>query len=444
MSGIFISHTHSDKPIADGLASLAGALFGDRLPVNYSSKKELEGGIAPGEDWFRWIVDQVRQSDVALILLTPASIQKPWVVWEAGAVAGAAFATSTEQARVFPITYGIKSTDVPTPFANTQLLNGTDAADMQKLVDELLTPTRFGKDFGPKDWQRVGANKEKFVNDYLGLVGPILLKLPLVITEASVQEWLGRLDDLRKEQRFSETEVMENWLDAAFGRDTQDKQRPLDLRIHRQLGELYGLAGRGSDAARQFELARQLAPRDIFLLRRLGQAYLDQKDNAKTGNVLAEIEALDKTAFERNAENAALKARWRQQTGDLNGARDTLALAFQNVPSSYYLGDRLGQVLIQLGEVDKAKDVYKQVGRVLRELREQNVWTYATAITAALVCDDRDGARQSLDKLRELRPSRGQLDSIERGVSNLLDKLKGDPTILAELRGMEQLPGLTK
>jgi hypothetical protein len=48
MSGIFISHTHSDKPIADGLASLAGALFGDRLPVNYSSKKELEAALRPG------------------------------------------------------------------------------------------------------------------------------------------------------------------------------------------------------------------------------------------------------------------------------------------------------------------------------------------------------------------------------------------------------------
>lgn len=347
-------------------------------------------------------------------------------------MAGAAFATSTEQARVFPITYGIKSSDVPTPFANTQLLNGADAADMQKLVDELLT--RFGKDFAPKDWQRVGANKDKFVSDTLGRVTNILLKLPLVITEASVQEWLGRLDDLRREERFSETEVMENWLDVAFGRDAEDKQRPLDLRVHRRLGELYGVAGRASDAARQFELARKLAPRDIF---RLGQAYLDLKDDAKVRGIVAEIEALDKTAFERDAEKAALKTRWRQQAGDLNGAREILALAFQNIPSSYYLGDRLGQVLVALGEVDQAKQVYKQVGRVLRELREQNVWTHATALTAALVCDDQSGVRQSLERLRELRPSRGEIESIERGVASVLDKLKRDPAILAELRGME-------
>ncbi len=435
MSGIFISHTHNDQPIADALAKLVAEIFGERVLVNYSSKKEREGGITPGENWFRWIVDQVRDADVALILLTPSSIQKPWVIWEAGAVAGAAFATSTEQARVLPVTYGIKSAEVPTPFANTQLVNGANSADMQKIVDELLA--RFGKDFAPKDWQRVGANKEKFVGNYIGRVNSILLKLPLVVTEAAVEEWLGRLDELRSEERFSETEVLENWLDVAFGRDAQDKQRPLDLRIHRRLGELYRLAGRTLDAARQFELARQLAPRDIFLLRRLGQAYLDQKDNTKANGVLSEIEALDKAAFERNAENAALKARLFQQNGNLIGARDTLALAFGNIPQSYYLGDRLGQVLVELGEVDKAKDVYKQVGRVLRELREQNVWTYATALSAALVCNDQKGVRQALDKLHALQPPRGQLETISRGVASLLDKLKGDPAILQELRGME-------
>src|SRR5262249_30174529 len=127
MSGIFISHTHGDQPISDALAALIEALFGNRVQVNYSYKKELEDSIPPRDDWFRWIVDQVRQADVAFVLLTPASIQKPWVLWEAGAVAGAAFATSAEpaQARVFPLTFGIKASDVPTPFARTQLLVGT-------------------------------------------------------------------------------------------------------------------------------------------------------------------------------------------------------------------------------------------------------------------------------------------------------------------------------
>jgi len=52
------------------------------VTVHYSTNKEMQGGINPGEDWFTWIVDRVRESTVALVLLTPASIQKPWILWE--------------------------------------------------------------------------------------------------------------------------------------------------------------------------------------------------------------------------------------------------------------------------------------------------------------------------------------------------------------------------
>jgi tetratricopeptide (TPR) repeat protein len=438
MSGIFISHTHGDQPISDALAALIDDLFSNQVQVSYSSKKELEGGIAPGEDWFGWIVDQVRQADVAFILLTPSSIQKPWVIWEAGAVAGAAFATSAEpaQARVFPLTFGIKASDVPTPFARTQLITGTDEADMMKLVADLVG--RFSKGFTTQQIVRIGAGQGLAIKTYLERVNTILLKLPLVITEAAIQEWLSRLNELEDEHRFSEVVVMENWMDVAFGREAEDKQRPLDLRLHRRLGELYAAGGQASDAVRQFELARQLAPRDIFILRRLGQGYLDQKNVASAGTILAAIEALDKTAFDRNSENAALKARWYEQSNNLLGARDVLATAYQNIPSSYYLGDRLGQILITLGETAKAKEVYMQVRRVLRELREQNVWTHATALTAAIVCDDAAGVEQSLSNLRALKPSRGELDSIERGVRTLLTALRRDTKIVDQLREMEK------
>ena len=231
---------------------------------------------------------------------------------------------------------------------------------------------------------------------------------------------------------------MENWLDVAFGRDAEDKQRPLDLRVHRRLGELYAGAGRASDAARQFELARQLAPRDIFLLRRLGKAYLDQNDGKRTETVLAEIEELDRDAYLHNGENAALKARWCEQSGNLNGARDVLAAAFEKIPSAYYVGDLLGQVLVDLAQIEKAKDVYAQVRRILSKLREHNMWSHATALSAAIVCGDDIGVQQSLKSLREAKPSRGDIDSIERGVSKLLDALHRDKSILDELHGMEK------
>jgi tetratricopeptide (TPR) repeat protein len=436
MASVFISHTHSDQPIADALAELMQKLFGSKVTVNYSSRKELEGGIPPGDDWFRWIVEQVRNANAALILLTPASIQKPWVIWESGAVAGAAFANSGDEVRVFPLTFGIKASDVPTPFARTQLVTGTDESEIGKLVDDLFN--RFGKEFTQKEVKSFGAAQGHAVQDYLERVRGILLKLPLIVTEAGIQEWLTRLEDFERDKRFSEAPVIENWLDVAFGRDAEDRQRPLDVRVHRRLGEMYASCGQASDAARQLDLARQLAPRDIFLLRRLGKAYLDMSDTAKVKTILDTIEELDKTAFERNAENAALKARWCEQKGDLIGASKVLKDAYENIPDSYYLGDRLGQVLIALGKTDEAADVYRQVARSVNELREQNVWTLATALSAAIVNNDDKATSKTLEQIRELRPTRGELDSVERGVSKLVQALKHDGDIVSKLHAMEE------
>ena len=51
---IFISHTHADAEIAHALNNAIEDVFEERLAVEYSTKKE-DGGIKPGEEWFRWI-----------------------------------------------------------------------------------------------------------------------------------------------------------------------------------------------------------------------------------------------------------------------------------------------------------------------------------------------------------------------------------------------------
>jgi len=251
MAGIFVSHTHSDRPIVDALAGMVKKLFGTRVPVNYSSSKELDEGISAGRDWFRWIIEQVRNTDVAVIILTPGSIQKPWVVWEAGAVSGAALSISEDEGRVLPITFGLKSDQVPTPFARVQVVNGIEEQDITLFMQDLFT--RFGKEFSPKETMQFGIQLAVVVREFIADINQILLKLPHAVTEAAIQEWLARLDELETERRYSEAIVIEDWLDVAFGRDAQSKQRPLDLRIHRRLGQLYATAGQPNAAARQFE-----------------------------------------------------------------------------------------------------------------------------------------------------------------------------------------------
>ena len=44
-----------------------------------------------------------------------------------------------------------------------------------------------------------GAEQGGAVKNYLERVNGVLLRLPLVVTEAGIQEWLARLEDLERE-----------------------------------------------------------------------------------------------------------------------------------------------------------------------------------------------------------------------------------------------------
>src|SRR5262245_38740954 len=118
MGGIFISLTKEDTRLADALRTLSHEVLGDAVTVSYSTSKELGIGPKAGADWFGWIVDQVSGCDLALILVTPQSVQKPWILWEAGAVYGAAFAKGTT-GKVRPLLYLVKENQLPSPFSNT-------------------------------------------------------------------------------------------------------------------------------------------------------------------------------------------------------------------------------------------------------------------------------------------------------------------------------------
>jgi tetratricopeptide (TPR) repeat protein len=216
---------------------------------------------------------------------------------------------------------------------------------------------------------------------------------------------------------MSEVKTVHDWLNIAFGRDREDK--PLDVRLHRRMGELYLNARNYDDAATQFELARQLSPRDILILRELGRAYLGKERFGKTSEVIAQIEKLDPTAFERNVECAALKGRWLRNT-DPAAAREVYRKAFQHNPNSYYIGDLLGQMELQLGDEADARNTYKQVLEIINGLAETNLWIQATAANAAIVAKaDASVIRQKLNEIRNFHPSPENLRSIEDGLRRI-------------------------
>ena len=153
---IFVSLTHADTAIAEAFRDVLRVLFGDFLKVHFSTSKEIETGIGSGEDWFQWIVDRVVACDFALILITPSSVHKPWILWEAGAVAGAALASQPGQSlrKVRPLVYQLPTDMIPSPIRDSkvQFRRGDNQADVKRLLQEILDHTkRSGAERGSCD-----------------------------------------------------------------------------------------------------------------------------------------------------------------------------------------------------------------------------------------------------------------------------------------------------
>lgn len=430
---IFISLTEHDKPLAEALSAAFAQVFGDSLlEVKFSPSRQVGGGIASGEDWFKWIVDRVKACHFALILVTPASVNKPWILWEAGAVAGAALADSGgDMRKVRPIVYQVPTELIPSPIRDSkaQYRRGDVADDFRYMLDEMFD--EFSKDMQPKAVREFGKTRDAAVADYMQKVEAALLNAPAVMAPAVIEEWCLRLDDLKRENRASEAEHLQDWMDLAFGSD--GRPRPLDLRIHSRLAALYMKARNHSRAIAQLQLARQLAPRDIFVLRQLGRALLDHGERERAREVLDRIERLDKNACVHNAECAALAARWHRAGKELQRADAVLSAALSANPQSYYLANLLAEVRAEDGRTEDAARAYRQVLEIIDTLGEDSLWVSASVANARFYLGEDTQALALLKAILARRPDAGTWASIERGLHDVAARVEHGMARLAQL-----------
>jgi TIR domain-containing protein len=134
MVKIFISHTHEDKPVADAIHDLITKVFESEAVVRYSTARPEEGGIPAGTEWLPWIFERIRESQITVLILTPHSIDKPWLLWEAGAVSGAAIA-SGDGASIIPALYRMAQGIVPDPLRSRMAIDGEQ--EIQRLLSEV-------------------------------------------------------------------------------------------------------------------------------------------------------------------------------------------------------------------------------------------------------------------------------------------------------------------
>ncbi|GAA0947124.1 toll/interleukin-1 receptor domain-containing protein [Virgisporangium aurantiacum] len=433
---IFISHAHVDAPLAEAVKTLLDDVFDNEVAVAYSSDQSVGGGIAAGANWLQWIVDEVRRCDIAIVMLTPESLNRPWLMWEIGAVSGVALGMETQRP-IVPLLFRVSVEVVPGPLHPLQAVQGEAEAGMRRMVETV--------------WDRIQRPGQRQLAMLLAHALPIYLESvqralqnrAQALTEDGVQEWCERIDMLRRAGRSAEVAHIHRALLLAFAPPGEDSsQVPLDLRLHRRLGELYLDARRGQEAVAQFELALRLFGKDVFVLHKLALAHLEAGNGGEAIRTLDRIATLDPAAVTENPEVAGLKGRlhrqrWEQDrnTADLRAARDAYRAAMETAAESYYMAANVGELSLALGERDVALQAYDSAVATIRRSGERSVWSLATLATAAIVAGESEEALSLLGEIGALDCPPRDLETIRNSLRRLRDHLSASAEDLASWLG---------
>jgi len=450
---VFISHSHIDRELATAFKITLEKVF-EECEVLFSSDKSIGSGIEHGSNWLAWIYEQVIEADETLILLTPNSIQKAWPMWETGAVSGVALAQDKENSEkpgsftfprnVTPIRFQIPPEHLPGPFLNIQSTNGEDELELKKLIGDLLL--LYDHADTPNNKMMVeGLLSTNIISDLKMDLRKALLNTPRLITEDIVQEWLRRLEEKKQKGSSRDVKYIHNWIRLMFDgpakKDSEStEQRIWDLRIHMRLGEMYDENRDYKEAIRQFKIASDLAPLDLFIQHRLGMSNLGDKNFDEAKSIIDHILELDPEAGKNSAEVAGLIGRyWKDMASEyeddgkpaedaIRKARDAYKVVLEKDPSSYYMADNVGQLSMRIGEIDQAKDAYRQAEAALVNIKYDSIWSLATAVTSAIVLENDAEIINYLNAIKEKGATEKEIETIQRGLKELYKNLK-DPVI---------------
>lgn len=130
---VFVSHDTRDADLAEAFDNLLTDASGGVVKTFRSSDRKGQAGIEYGADWYPAIMTKLSEATDVVALLTPNSVDRPWILYEAGVAKGKLNGV------VFGIAIGVPLQKASVgPFAQFQ--NSADDEDsLTKLVLQLIT-----------------------------------------------------------------------------------------------------------------------------------------------------------------------------------------------------------------------------------------------------------------------------------------------------------------
>jgi hypothetical protein len=125
MAQVFMSFIHEEEKYASALQFLIMRILGgEGIPFMSSDKFH----IYAGERWIEQIMKELAGTKVVLLMLSPTSVQRPWVNFEAGAA-------WTRAIIIIPVCFrGLKKDDLPKPYSSLQAVDLRASEDHEYLM----------------------------------------------------------------------------------------------------------------------------------------------------------------------------------------------------------------------------------------------------------------------------------------------------------------------
>jgi hypothetical protein len=137
---LFISHAASDAEFANAVKQEIEKVFANGVNVFCTSSP---GAIQVGKDWLSDIEEKLAVAQAIIAIVTPVSIERPWMWFEIGATWAKGRAG---ECRIYPLCAAeIDLSSLPSPLNRLQALSMGRAADLKLLFEALMTQFGFGK-----------------------------------------------------------------------------------------------------------------------------------------------------------------------------------------------------------------------------------------------------------------------------------------------------------
>jgi hypothetical protein len=136
---VFVSHATTDRPIAEILKTEIEKVFANGVQVFASS---VPGVMKPGVDWLDEIRGNLEKATAVIVLITPVSINRPWIWFEVGAYWSR---LQKGSGRIYPLCAPeIDISDLPEPLNRLQALSLGKADHVKIFFQELCDKFNFG------------------------------------------------------------------------------------------------------------------------------------------------------------------------------------------------------------------------------------------------------------------------------------------------------------